>query len=404
MIRVAFINHHGALPGGGERGLEAYLRRIPADVDACVFLFEEGAYAKHLRALDIRVYVVPVSEQLMSVTREAIRGAYAVDGVRHVLLLRKLLSSLNVDVVVTSSMKAHVIGALAARLCGIPVVTWLKDLPEGLALKLIRTVSRTCAIERIVCSKAVVRALGLGHTTMLLPPIDFAYHSQVPSQSESRALLGLPKDKLVFSMVGRIARWKGQDRFVRAAARVCALTDAVYFSIFGSPAFPQDHEFANELPALATHLGIAERVSFVSWMDDPRIAYAASDLICNASTAEPFGRTSAEAGLYGVPALCFDDGGASEAVLPAVTGTVVPAGDVEAFAAAMVAYASDPAALRRAGSAARVYVQRHDADRLAAIFFEIVRRASLKGRAARSTVPTPRIPETGIPVVPAIHR
>lgn len=391
MIKVAFINSHGAVPGGSERSLEAYLRRAPSGICPYVVVFEDGSYADHLRALNIPVYVVAASSRLMSVTREHIHAADAVDGIRHAFRLVKLFRLCGIDVVVTNTMKAHIVGSLAARLCGIPAVTWWHDLPEGRALKLLRAMSAVCARERIACSRAVLKRFGLGHTTALAPAIELNTYADTPSKMEARMRLGLPQDKLVFSIIGRVAPWKGQDRFIRAAARVCDRTNAVHFSIVGSPTFPQDKEFAAELPELASHLGISQDVSFIPWLEDPKIAYAASDLVCNASAAEPFGRTSAEAAACGVPALCFDDGGAGEAVLPAVTGTLVPAGDVEAFAAAMAAYAADPPALHRAGEAARVYVQRQDADTLAESFYEIVRRAckvpSLK-TAAGTTVPS----------------
>ncbi len=399
-MRVAFINHHGAVPGGSERSLEVYLRRVPQGIDPFVVLFEDGVYADQLRALNIPVHVVPASRRLMSVTRAELHIGDAFDGTRQVLLVRKLLKSLHIDVVVTNTMKAHVIGAIAAWSCNVRVVSWWHDLPEGLSLWMLRAVSRLCAVERVGCSRAVVRRFALPRTTTLVPPLDLRRFAQAPPREHARALLGLPQDKLIFSIVGRIARWKGQDRFLRAAARVCAGTSNVHFAIVGSATFSQDGEFTPELAELADRLGITNRVSFIPWLDDPRIAYAASDLICNASSAEPFGRTSAEAGACGVPALCFDDGGASEAVLSPVTGMAVPAGNIEAFAAAMMAYAGDAAALRRAGAAARVYVERHDADRLATTFFEVVGRASRMPHPAQPlTVPSAaRVAEAPTPV------
>jgi glycosyltransferase involved in cell wall biosynthesis len=404
MIRVAFINHHGGIPGGGERGLQAFLRRVPSDIEDYVFLFEDGAFAEELRTLTHRVYVIQASQRLMSLTRDAIPANCVTDCIGQVLRLASLLRTFHINAVVTSSMKAHVVGAFAARLTGIPAITWLKDLPEGFALKLIRTISWTCATERICCSKAVAKRLGLRHSTVVLPPLELPHNGEIPTRENSRSFLALPKNKLVFSIVGRIAGWKGQDRFIRAAARVCAQTEAVHFAVIGSPAFPKDQEFAAELEPLARELKVADRVSFIPWLKDLRIAYAASDLICNASSAEPFGRTSAEAAAYGVPTLCFDDGGACEALVATVSGTVVPAGDTEALAAAMVAYATDSAALRRSGAAARVYVQRHDADRLAPTFFDVIRRACSTNEVFGRAISSGRSGETTIPVIPAIDR
>jgi len=372
---------------------------LPDDIDASVFLFEDGPYADRIRMLGLPVYIVPASRQLMSVSRSDIRARYALDGLRYVFRLARLLRSVDVDVAVTNSMKAHVAGAIAARLCGVPVVTWLKDLPEGLALKLVRLVSQVCAAERIGCSRAVVRRLDLPHSTALAPAIDVVHGDPSVAPGTAKAQLGLPPEKLIFSMVGRIARTKGQDAFIKAAARVIESNfDNVHFAIVGSPTFPRDQEFVSELVDLTTQLNITRRISFIPWLDDPSIAYAASDLLCNASSAEAFGRTSVEAGLYGVPVLCFDDGGAGEAVVPHVTGTVVPAGDVTAFAAAMAGYAADPSSLRRAGAAAKVYAQRNNADLLASSFFEIVRRASARRRRYRAAQPRKAIPKGSVPV------
>ncbi len=373
-MRVAFINHHGSIPGGSERSLEAYLRRASLYCEAHVVLFEDGAYADELRAAGLSVHIAPASQRLLWTTRDELRAANFVDGLRHVVRVRRLLKSLRIDVVVTNSMKAHVIGALAAWLCGIRVVTWWHDLPEGSSLLLLRSISRLCATERVGCSEAVVRRFALPHTTALVPALELTRYVDPPSRTDAREQLGLPQNVLVFSIIGRIARWKGQDRFLRAAARVCRKWNNVHFAIIGSPTFDRDREFAPELLQLAAELGIANRVSFIPWLQDPIAAYAASDLVCNASEAEPFGRTLAEAAACGIPTLCFNDGGAPEAILSPITGTVVPTGDVAAFAAAMAAYAADPSMLRRAGAAARIYVERHDADRLSSVFFEIIRR------------------------------
>jgi glycosyltransferase involved in cell wall biosynthesis len=169
--------------------------------------------------------------------------------------------------------------------------------------------------------------------------------------------------------VGRINRWKGQDRFLHAAA-IVAQDSSAHFAIVGAPVF-RDADFYDELRSLVASLGLAGRVHFVPWLEDPRIAYAALDVHCNASTREPFGRTIIEAAAMGVPTISFDDGGASDATSPDLHRDIVASGDLTAYASAILAYLKDSSRLSKAAETARAFSKTFDAplhaSRIAAI-------------------------------------
>ena len=196
----------------------------------------------------------------------------------------------------------------------------------------------------------------------------------LPDKAAARARLGFPLAVPVVAIVGRINRWKGHDRFLKIAARVSAHSDA-HFAIVGAPVF-RDADFVPELHALATQLGLGDRVTFVPWLDDVREIYAAADVNVNCSTREPFGRAAVEAAACGVPTICFDDSGVAETIVNGVTGLTIAAGDEDAFAAGILELLGSTTARERISAAARDATHRFDAVHIAGQMSAVIRRAA----------------------------
>lgn len=376
MIRLGVVSHHGRKPAGAEQALLLFLRRLPSGIQPVLFFFEEGQFTDMMRERygSDAVFVVPMSDRMRHATRSALRG----NAVWDTLVLSKRLAdafrSEHVDVVLTNSMKAHVVGSLAAKAAGRPCINYMHDMLSGSARLIIREISRYCGVERLACSHVVDKTLGLARTTVMHPPIDLAKYRDLPSKEQARAALGLPNDTLpVVALIGRIMRWKGQDRFIRIAARVLRETDA-HFAIVGGAIFGGDADYPQELHDLVDRQGLAGRVHFVPWQEDMRTVYAAIDIACNCSVREPFGLTTVEALACEVPVICFDDAGVCEVFEQGRGGVKVPAGDESAFAAALLAYLRDPAGMTAARAHAREAAERLDVDRLCGLFIDVVSR------------------------------
>jgi len=356
-VRVTFVGQSGAEAGGAERSMQLLLAHLPARFEAGVVLFEDGAYAQELRERGFHVEIVALARELMAVQRERLPPAAALGTLSMLPRLAAAYRRLRADVVYTHTVKAHVLGAPAARLAGVRCVMHLRDILDGRARDVLRIVGRTCTVQRVAISRAVAEALALPKTAVVPNPIELATYNDLPTRADAREQLGLPLDVPLVGILGRINRWKGHDRFLRIAALVTARTDA-HFAIVGKPMF-RDADFADELHALVAKYGLTERVHFVPWLADPRPAYAALDVNANTSRAEPFGRTIIEAAACGVPTVCFDEGGAPEAIGGSACGRVVPSGDEPAFAAAVLAQlAGDRAAT---ATACRTHARDFDA-------------------------------------------
>jgi glycosyltransferase involved in cell wall biosynthesis len=314
--------------------LQLLLSNLPRRVTFSIILFEDGAYAAELRSRGIAVDVVVLRRDLMTVQREKLPLGAALAAVGLLPQLIIVFRRLAPDVIYTNTVKAHVLGAVAGRLAGYPVVSHYRDILAGLAREVLRAVSFGCVKQRIAISKAVADSIALPNTVVVPNPLDLSQYRMLPSRTEARQELGLPEDVPIVAIIGRINRWKGHDRFLRIAKLVAEKSEA-HFIIVGKAMF-RDEDFAEELNGLAATLGISERVHSVPWLADPRVAYAAIDVNCNTSRAEPFGRTIIEAAACGVPTVAFDEGGAPEAIEDGVSGRVVPADDEPAFAEAIL--------------------------------------------------------------------
>ncbi len=383
-MRLAIVNHHGRKPSGAEINLSLFVDHLPRDIEPAFFLLEEGEFVDALRARGRDVTVLPMSQRIDGSSRTHLRLDAVVDSLGLARRLARGFRRARADLVLTNSMKAHIIGSLAARFAGIPCVNFVHDVPEGLARSMLRFVSGSFSQSRLACSETTAANLALPNTTVIYSPLETERYLGLPQKAAARARLGIPADdRPLIALVGRIAPWKGQDRFIRIAALVRERLDA-RFAIVGSPVFGATPGYAAELEGLVARLGLQDRVHFIPWQDDPRDAYAALDVGCNCSTREPFGRTTVEAMAAARAVVCFDDCGVASIFGSADGVSVVPAGREDLFANAIATLCEDRAHLRAAGERAALAVRRLDVRALSGTFAAVLQSAAGEHPARRS--------------------
>jgi glycosyltransferase involved in cell wall biosynthesis len=134
---------------------------------------------------------------------------------------------------------------------------------------------------------------------------------------------------------------------------------------------PFDEEKPDALtPAVAQAYGLHEACIFTGRRDDMPQLYRLMDVLVLPSHREGFPRTPMEASLMGVPAVVTNVRGCREAVEDGKNGLVVPLGDVEALAQAILRIFRDPGLAQRLGAAGqRLARERFDERKV----FQIVR-------------------------------
>ena len=96
------------------------------------------------------------------------------------------------------------------------------------------------------------------------------------------------------------------------------------------------------LEALAKTLGIADRVTFRGYLNEPWPAYAEAKMLALSSRTEAFGNVIVEALGHGLPVVATRCGGPEEVLRDGRDGKLVAVGDVAGMAAAIDATLLDP--------------------------------------------------------------
>jgi glycosyltransferase involved in cell wall biosynthesis len=169
-------------------------------------------------------------------------------------------------------------------------------------------------------------------------------------------------------LVATFARWKGHTTFLEAVARLPRdLPVRAY--VIGGPIYETagSQHSLDELRALATNLGIIDRVGFTGFVERADSAIRALDIVVHASTApEPFGLSIVEAMACGRAVIVSDAGGAREIVTPGVDALIHGPGDSAELAARIVDLVRNPDLRHRLGEAGRsTAVRRFDRARVA---------------------------------------
>lgn len=267
------------------------------------------------------------------------------------------------DVVHTHSSKAGILGRLAAVRAGVRTIVhtvhgWsFNDTQDGLRRRVYAGLERHVAkrTTRLVCvARADVErglALGIGDPgryRVLRSGIELgAYRRAANVRAAARSAWGFGEDVTV---VGTLANFKPQKApldFVRAAARALASDGSLAFVAAG------DGPLRAEAERLARRSGIADRLRFLGWRRDAAEVLAGFDLFLLTSRFEGLPRSVLQAIDAGVPVVATAVDGTPEIVDDGRTGLLVPPGDVEAAADAVIRFARDPALARRCAEAAR---------------------------------------------------
>ncbi|ELI6433779.1 glycosyltransferase family 4 protein [Aeromonas salmonicida subsp. salmonicida] len=135
-------------------------------------------------------------------------------------------------------------------------------------------------------------------------------------------MLGLPPGELIIATVGSLIKRKGIDLLIRSLAALTESGEGARLLVIGCG--PE----REALMALASELGVAERVHFLGERpDSAAILRGGVDLLVSGAREEVFGLTLAEAGMLGLAVSAYRVGGIPEVVAEGVSGLLATPGD-----------------------------------------------------------------------------
>ncbi|HVC45014.1 MAG TPA: glycosyltransferase [Candidatus Binataceae bacterium] len=297
------------------------------------------------------------------------------------------------DLIHANGFKMQVLGARAAA-GRTPLLWHVHDYLQARPLMpmLLRAHARRCAavIANSASVAADVRAVlgGRCKVSTVYNAIDLERFSVAGPRLDLDRLCAMPPlgtGGVRVGLVATMARWKGHATFLRAIAKVAASVPLRAY-VIGGPLYetPGSQYTIAEVRACAAACGVADRVGFTGFVDDPAAAMRALDIVVHASTApEPFGLVIAEAMACGRAVIASAGGGAAEIVTEGGDALTHRPGDADNLAEKITLLSNDAAMRMRLGTAAAAgAARRFTRERLAAEVAPIYLEAA--GAAARA--------------------
>jgi glycosyltransferase involved in cell wall biosynthesis len=194
--------------------------------------------------------------------------------------------------------------------------------------------------------------------------VDLTRFTDAPDRHGIRGALGLPSATPLVVVVSRLARLKGLEQLLEAAAVLKASHPHTRFLIAGETA-PSETAYLEALKHLAAEYGVADRVIFAGFRADIPGLLAGADVSVMPSLNEALSNVLLESMAAGAPTVATRVGGTPEALADGVSGLLVAPGDAPALAGAIARLLDDrPLAARLGQAARRVIAERFSVDRM----------------------------------------
>lgn len=334
--RVVYVNN---FPGPQYGGGEVHLLHIAsgaqaAGLDVTIVALPGSGLAVDARARDLDVVELDITSPASAPAR-----------------LGAELRRLKADIVHGTGFYTDILARMAGRRSGARIVNAIHTEPAAplsrdasskarLGFAARRFVDRVTAgsVDAYVCdSRALARALEQYGADP--ERIRVVHNSVEPEKLRSEAAENpYPRlDGLIVGTLGRLDAVKGLDVLLDAVPKVLPVVPGARFTIAGGG---PDRE------ALAARIAddpvLARPVALAGYVESGAGFLGSLDVYCLPSRSEGFNTTVLEAMALGVPVVCTDVGGMREAVIDGETGLLVPAGDADALADALVRMLAEP--------------------------------------------------------------
>lgn len=299
-----------------------------------------------------------------------------INDLRALVQLARYLRCCRFDIVHTHTVKPGLLGRLAARLTGAPIVVhtvhgfhmWddMTAFEQWIFLQIERLAARWCdlllsqnyedmdvAVQERICPAHKIRYLGNG--------IDIRYfRPQAVTPAQVRALrqsLGVRSQEKLVGMIGRLVRLKGYDDYVAAARLLHEQGAPIKFLAIGF-AIPESSTALSPEQMIHRH-GLDGTLLYLGPRSDVRELMAAMDAVVLASYAEGIPRVLMEAAAMARPVVGTDVRGTREVIVDGETGLLAPVRDPAGLAASIRRMLADPLQAEAMGRAARRRAERH---------------------------------------------
>jgi len=281
--------------------------------------------------------------------------------------LEKLLREQKPDLVHTHSGKAGILGRLAAKRAGVPVIIHHIHGPsfgnfQGALANLIFTAAEKHAAkvtDHFFCSASAMTKLylaaGIGRPEMftrIFSGFDLQPFLNATNDLTLRQQLGLEVNHFVIGKVSRIFKLKGHTDLLNAFAKILPQVPHARLLFVG------DGSLRGEIEKQTRELNVRDKIVFTGLVAPNEVAryVGIMDCLAHLSYREALSRALPQALAAGKPVIAYDFDGADEICLDNETGFLIRTGDIEAAAQKLLQLARDAALRKNFGERGQQFV------------------------------------------------
>jgi glycosyltransferase involved in cell wall biosynthesis len=305
---------------------------------------------------------------LLTLVPELVRPVHPLKDFIALRKLEKILRDQKPDIVHTHSGKAGILGRLAAKRAGVPVIVHHIHGPsfgsfQGALANFVFTAAERHAAkvtDHFFCSASAMTKLylaaGIGKPSMftrIFSGFNLEPFLNATNDLALRKQLGLEENHFVIGKISRIFRLKGHADLVKAFARILPQVPHARLLFVGDGALRGDIE--NQIRTL----GLDGKVVFTGLVPPGEVAryVGIMDCLAHLSYREALSRALPQALAAGKPVVAYDFDGADEVCLENETGFIVHTGDMDAAAQRLLQLANDAALREKFGRAGTAFVR-----------------------------------------------
>jgi glycosyltransferase involved in cell wall biosynthesis len=333
-LRVLLVSPVGEI-GGAEKVFLSLIEHLPKlQVEPVLACMRPGSLAEVARQLGIKVYEFRNHRyRQFSVVWEGIQWLAQV--------IRETEAQL-----AHANHAGHIYSSLATRSTNVPEVWQLYDYPYD--WDWVDQLSRRLPTEHIIFSPNKVKS-GYPHLHArphsVIPPtcIDPTYLRAFIPQDDIRVRYNLSAGPL-FLTVARLQEHKGHRYLLDAVSTVVKSFPNVTFAIVGKPSGDEQEHYMQALQDRSKKLGIQKQVKFLGYVNESDLIslYHEASALVHPAITEGFGLVLLEAMFLGIPVIAAAADGPGELIANHQTGLLVPPGDSNSLAQAIVKLLNDP--------------------------------------------------------------
>ena len=282
--------------------------------------------------------------------------------------LTRLLREQKPDLVHTHSGKAGILGRLAARKAGVPIIIHTVHGPSfgsfqgPLANHLFTHAERIAAqvtTHFVTVADAMTRqylAAGIGRPgqyTRIFSGFDLDPYLRRLPEPETRTRLGFTAKDFVVGKIARLTSLKGYEDLLAAAPELVRRCPRIKFLLVGAGPWRERFENTIRQTGLQHHFVLT---GLVPPSEIPRLV-AVMDMLVHLSLREGLPRALPQALAAARPVVATDCDGAAEVCLEDETGFLIPPHDAPALIRRVLQLEADPALRQKLGQRGQAFVK-----------------------------------------------